>query len=105
MKRSVVILLIISALFTMAPKKPKPPLGITGYEIVSEQHAVGGTEDYTVQVNCPEGKVALGGGRSGTTGYYILESYPAPLGTGWIITVGSDSTVLTFYAVCADVAQ
>ena len=104
MKKLILVLLVISAIFTMAPKKPKPR-GITGYEIVQETHTLCAACRQTFQVNCPDNKLVLGGGGSGTG---LEESYPGPSGLSWIMTMdqgGVEPTEISVYAICADVVR
>lgn len=104
MKKLTLVLLITWAILTIAPKKPKPR-GITGYEIVQVQHTLCAACRETFQVNCPDNKLVLGGGGSGTG---LEESYPGPSGSSWIMTMdqgGVAPTDITVFAICADVAQ
>jgi len=66
-------------------------------------------------VNCPSGKVALGGG--GVSGGWLSSSVPSGSGisgdngdskngaTGWTITSGNNSGAVVVYAVCAQVGK
>lgn len=61
------------------------PMGIAGYEVVSHQFSVAGPRSagaYTDTVDCPTGKVALGGGAQGAT-----LSWPKTDGSGWEVSV------------------
>jgi hypothetical protein len=109
MKKFLLILLVISALFIIAAKKPKPT-DITGYEITTSSVLVEPSAYEYVTAYCSEGKLVLGGGfeRPMEWSFIVSESHPNNDGTGWVIqvyqTTSSPKQVTTF-AICADVAQ
>lgn len=111
MKKFIVVLLIFSALFTMAPKKPKPPSGIKGYEIVQDIRPLLSRDIEYIQVFCPEGKLVLGGGVNGhtePTSLEILATHPDLGGVSWFARVqnsGLSTIQVTTFAICAYVAQ
>ncbi|MEU0602495.1 hypothetical protein ABZ484_30340 [Streptomyces sp. NPDC006393] len=95
---------------------PTPPTGggITGAEVVTAEGSVPPGSAINAQADCPEGKVATGGGfLIGTTFTATpLGSYPTPLGanppTGWAVAAqnASDTTsTFTVYAVCVDAVE
>lgn len=86
--------------------------GLAGYQIVTGTLvAISGTDfNVAVSVNCPLGKVAMGGGvtvGSPSLGVVMVDSKPTALGAGWAVTVanlGEQPNSATPYAVCADSA-
>jgi hypothetical protein len=88
---------------------PAGTAGFSGYQIVSVDGVFG---QYTVDVTCPAGKRAIGGGGYTQGGTYLRASAPAFNGFGWTATAGSDNNgsdfvvgpLVTVYAVCATVA-
>ena len=93
------------------PQGPKgDPGGLAGYEIVTSAPQSVAASDISVgTVNCPSGKVAVGGGAkvADPANVFIIDTYPNADGSGWTATVGnvgaSDSTY-TVSAVCAATA-
>jgi hypothetical protein len=80
---------------------PKGDPGTAGATVVSQDGAGNGE----VQVNCPSGRIAVGGGVS-TSSANIIKSAPVTgqgnLPQGWIGKVGGNSqTAFTVYVVCA----
>jgi hypothetical protein len=74
--------------------------GIAGYEVVSHQFEIPGPRSagtYSGTVDCPAGKVALGGGAQGAT-----LSWPKSDGSGWEVVVNTPALlsgdVFTFNA-------
>lgn len=110
MKKFILVLLIVSALFIMAAKKPKPPQGIAGYMVIEENHLVQPrTADY-IQVFCPVGKVVTGGGFYGPSyhGMQVTANHPGPENTSWLARVHNNTEgewEVSIFAICADVAQ
>lgn len=89
--------------------------GISGYEIVSQSVVVpaasgGGFGTLTATVDCPAGKMALGGGiNTGDDIRNIVaqDSYPNSSGTGWVLLITSGyptQRTVEIYAICALVA-
>lgn len=65
------------------------PVGIAGYQVVSHQFSVPGPSSpgaFDGTVNCPSGKVALGGGAQGA-----VLSWPSTDGTGWDVEINTPS--------------
>ena len=85
------------------------PGALAGYQIVTgTAFAIAGSDlDVSGSVDCPAGKVAVGGGVTVGDpggGVVLVESSPKPLGAGWNITVlnlSSDPNSATPYAICA----
>jgi Collagen triple helix repeat (20 copies) len=85
------------------------PGALAGYQIVTGTTFPISGADFEVggSVDCPAGKVAVGGGVTlgdPSGGVVMLESSPKPLGAGWQVTVGnlsSDPNSATPYAICA----
>jgi len=83
-----------------------------GYQIVTGTPvAITGADfNVTVSVNCPVGKVAIGGGVTLSTPanlVVMIESRPTALGAGWTVTVFNAVDApnnVTPYAVCANSA-
>ena len=85
--------------------------GVSGYEVVTDSYTNTSAQSQTssVEVNCPTGKVALGGGGSGS--FFIQKSQPIVSGgsaVGWDVQVheeGNSSDPITAYgfAICATV--
>ena len=85
------------------------PGALAGYQIVTGVAFAIAASDFDVSgsVDCPAGKVAVGGGVTLADpggGVALLESSPKPLGAGWNVTVGNfseDPNSATPYAICA----
>lgn len=89
--------------------------GVSGYEIVEvTENGDGNTSVPTMQLDvpCPNGKSAVGGGVSpGFTsliGWSVLRSYPLANGSGWggivgNINVSTPIGTITVWAICATV--
>lgn len=83
--------------------------GITGYQVVEADGASG--VNSAASVLCPAGKRALGGGGYATQRGVLQESAPTSGGYGWRAIARDDNdgsgfrvlTVVTVYAICADV--
>ena len=107
---------VTGAIGPQGPQGPQGPAGadggLVGYAIVQGTAvAIAGTDfDVAVSVNCPPGKVAIGGGvslGSPAGGVAMVESRPTALGAGWTVTVANffdDPNSATPYAVCANSA-
>lgn len=95
------------------PTGPTGPAGadgaLAGYEIVTGAAVPISGDDFNVpaSVNCPAGKVAVGGGVSlgnPAGGVALAESRPTALGDGWAVTVinfSPNPNSATPYATCA----
>ena len=111
MKKLILVLIVISAVFISRAKKKPKPTGITGYEIVQKSDSLESREVTTFQVSCPVGKLVLSGGLNTydePTSLEVLSTYPTLDGRHW--TVGVQNSGLTtiqveVLAICADVAQ
>jgi hypothetical protein len=86
---------------------------VSGYEIVTGAPIPITAADFDVSgtVNCPGGKVAIGGGVSlasvTAAAVFVTQSRPTAAGAGWAMTIynGVDGpNTVTFYAVCANSA-
>ncbi len=97
------------------PTGPAGQPGTSGYEIVSQSVTVpaasgGGFGTLTTTVNCPSGKMVLGGGvNTGDDLRNIVaqDSYPNSSGSGWtlLITNGYPTQrTVEIYAICVLVA-
>jgi hypothetical protein len=79
--------------------------GVSGYEVVSESTTYSSQDTRIVQLDCPAGKKAVGGGGF-TSHFAVLEgSYPAPGGAGWVVLAiesppTTQSWALTGFAIC-----
>lgn len=85
---------------------------VSGYEIVSGASAFDSSSFKSVNVACPSGKNALGGGAISTAGNVaaLVNSTPTAGGSGWTAAfaeLGSfePSWFATVFAICADVAS
>lgn len=81
--------------------------GVSGYEVVIDLVDIApGQQEVDHTVNCPSGKVAMGGGFRTTTDNYSWDMYESsPDGNGWhsradIKTGRGEMSPLNFYAVC-----
>ena len=86
---------------TQGAQGPQGPAGVSGRVVV--QAAVNASGAALAQ--CPQGKVALGGGYNGTGGAEASFDGPADAlgaGQGWLV-IGEAGGTLTAYAVCATV--
>jgi hypothetical protein len=92
-------------------KGSKGDPGLSGYVIVQKGSALTTASSTAVQVDCPAGQRALGGG--GAThwpgaGVSVTNSFPLPSGTGWLVTANAKTPGAGWdyvaYAVCATVA-
>jgi hypothetical protein len=92
------------------PAGPQGPSGISGWEYqVSPGLRIPATYGNNAQVDCPDGKKALGGGGT-TTGYAgkLAVSAPTDAGTGWVAGYqNTGTTPVTVYAwvICANVTS
>ena len=88
--------------------------GTSGYEIVSQSVTVpaanGGFGTLTTTVDCPVGKMVLGGGvNTGDDNRNIIaqDSYPNASGTGWTLLITSvymTQRTVEIYAICVIVS-
>ena len=86
--------------------------GLVGYQIVTGSPVTINASDFNVpvSVNCPAGKVAVGGGvtRGNPNGGVVMgEARPTVGGTGWTVTMFNlieAADTATPYAVCANTA-
>jgi hypothetical protein len=80
------------------------PGGVAGYVVVtSSPVSLDPDTGDTGTATCPTGKVAVGGGVKGADPslIFMVESYPAPDGSGWSGSAYAfDFTTFTVYAVC-----
>jgi hypothetical protein len=85
---------------------PQGVPGLSGYTVVKGEAVVLAPKaTKTITLDCPAGKVALGGGVSGAS--MILESYPLLTGAGWKVTVHNPhgtAVTVTPYLTAAVVA-
>jgi hypothetical protein len=92
----------------VVPGAPSAPANLTGYQVVAQKFDSVG--NFTrAQVNCPAGKVAIGGGAEAQGVNSILNgSFPTSNDTGWIgigHQPGFSSVGLMVYAICAVVTS
>jgi hypothetical protein len=90
---------------------PPGPSGISGWEyrVSSPGVSIPGNGGGHAQVDCPNGKKALGGG-GGTASYdvHLVSSTPTDPGTGWVVSYANGyPTPRTVYAwvICANVSS
>jgi hypothetical protein len=91
------------------PAGPVGPSGVSGWSYHTKGASLGGESFKTVNVDCPAGKKALGGGVALTSGLWamrLIQSAPSgAAATGWLATVANDASNYTtsFYvwAICA----
>lgn len=93
---------------SVVPDAPRTPTNLTGYQVVAQKFD--SVPNFTRrQVNCPVGKVAIGGGAEAQGVNSILNgSFPASNDTGWIgigHQPGYSSVGLMVYAICAVVTN
>lgn len=89
-----------------------PPGGVSGYELVTNTVAMDGVEFFTVEVHCPAGKVAVGGGGEVDGDLFQMTvsrptSPAVDVGDGWKVRfrhmVGDSAGVTaTAWAVCVE---
>lgn len=87
----------------MEPDRSRRPPGVSGWELVSTPKTQTPTE---LVVDCPAGKVVLGGGVEGFVGDIRLNA-PKADGTGWrgrVFFSGSTPEELAVWAICANVS-
>ncbi|MER5530285.1 hypothetical protein ABT075_37850 [Streptomyces sp. NPDC002677] len=92
---------------------PTPPAngGVTGAERVMGSANANANSAFFVDVPCPSGKIATGGGYLGSINASITVTGSAPVGdppTSWRvygINYGGFATVVDAYAVCVDSAE
>lgn len=95
------------------PQGVQGPSGVTGWQIVTAGMSIPVNQLKTWEADCPAGKRALGGGVVGSSGLpdsntHILQSGPAGVATGWLVSVynqaGANLTI-GYYAwvICASV--
>ena len=90
---------------------PSGPSGVSGWSYFTKGASLSGESFKTVNVDCPAGKKALGGGVAVTSGLWamrVIQSAPSgAAATGWLATVANDASNYTtsFYvwAICASV--
>ena len=115
-------ILVVVALFAggcagpPGPEGPPGPPGVTDYEVVVGETAVNATANKQLQVDCPDGKKALGAGWSvlDPTGA-ILDGratyfQPAFDGSHWLVNAQNKSTFapewkLRVRVICANVSS
>jgi hypothetical protein len=93
------------------PAGPAGPSGVSGWSYLTKGASLSGESFKTVNVDCPAGKKALGGGVAVTSGLWamrLIQSAPSgAAATGWLATVANDASnyTTTFYvwAICASV--
>ena len=91
---------------------PSGPSGISGWSYFTRGASLSGESFKTVNVDCPAGKKALGGGVAVTSGLWamrVIQSAPSgAAATGWLATVANDASNFTtsFYvwAICGSVS-
>ena len=91
---------------------PSGPSGVSGWSYLTKGASLSGESFKTVNVDCPAGKKALGGGVAVTSGLWatrVIQSAPSgAAATGWLATVANDASNYTtsFYvwAICASVS-
>ena len=111
-----IVLSMLAVGYTFAANVVVIPLaaepGISGYEIVKQDHITPISEGQVVIVNalCPEGKKVLGGGSAVTRGTEIVSSNPFESNgrSGWSVTRKElvftlFSIRMSTYAICAKV--
>jgi hypothetical protein len=90
---------------------PAGPSGVIGWSYHTKGASLSGESFKTVNVDCPTGKKALGGGVAVTSGLWamrLIQSAPSGgAATGWLATVANDASNFTtsFYVwvLCATV--
>ena len=95
----------------MGARGPSGPSGVSGWSYFTKGASLSGESFKTVNVDCPAGKKALGGGVAVTSGLWamrVIQSAPSgAAATGWLATVANDASNYTtsFYvwAICASV--
>lgn len=93
----------------MAPKKPKPPQGIAGYELLRDFSSIPECTIVNIRIPCSDGKMVLGEGFKGPSKAYfrIYVNGPDDGADAWLIRAHnytSSDQSLTSYAICADAA-
>ena len=96
---------------------PQGDPGISGYQVVEETHFINNdsTSGVILNVACPGGKNAVGGGVKSDDSFpdaFVAGTYPSADHTGWttyyltedLLRLANPS-ILTFYAICANVAE
>jgi hypothetical protein len=88
--------------------------GLTEYQVVERVVTAESSNAATVEIPCPAGKRAFGGGAATTwawgSGPYIYVSRPSAAGTGWVMSLATlptkalPSSEVKAYAVCARVS-
>ena len=89
------------------PEGPAGPAGVSGYQVVSDAATLSGGGTKSVNVVCPAGKVAVGGGARSETQVTLAGSYPSDAGSGWTSSVSrggkaKGAYTVTAFAVCAN---
>jgi hypothetical protein len=81
--------------------------GVSGWAMRTSQGVSFPADDVkSIQVDCPVGTKALGGGGSGYLGMTLVQSAPTDPGTGWIATYrngGVPDRVAYAWVICAQV--
>ena|SRR5438067_1229814 len=73
----------------------------SGYEQVAASFVTAGNGNGTGEADCPNGKLAVGGGVSAQTQTYPTASRPTDGGGGWIVSMrGSANRQYSVYAIC-----
>ena len=91
------------------------PSGVSGWSYHTAGHSIGPDDYESWVVDCPAGKKALGGGVAMSGPYqgsyhygHVIQSAPAGLATGWLITYGNEYSqgIITAYAwvICANIS-
>ena len=89
------------------PEGPAGPAGVSGYQVVNDSSTLAGGGTKSVNVACPAGKVAVGGGARSETQVTLAGSYPSDAGSGWTSSVSrggkaKGAYTVTAFAVCAN---
>jgi hypothetical protein len=92
---------------TVVPAAPRSAANLTGYQVIAEKF--NNVPNFTrVTVNCPAGKVVIGGGAEAQGVNSILNgSFPSSNNTGWIgigHQPGYSTVGIMVYAICAVVS-
>jgi hypothetical protein len=88
------------------PAGPQGPPGLSGFQTVTSQNVVPAGNIGTVDVACPAGETAIGGGYAVPFTATVLESHPSPASASvWRTSAAFPSTsgTLNIYVQCAQV--
>jgi hypothetical protein len=104
---------VVGAQGPVGPVGPQGPQGFpgqqgsagndasSGYEQVSASFTTAGNGNGTGEADCPNGKLAVGGGVAAQTLTYPTASRPTDDGGGWLVTMrGSANRQYSVYAIC-----